>query len=183
MSWTRKPTKIPEHAARWLNPELVERVRSATPSRIAVGRTGTRYRTETYLTMRADHAIAKDAVYSEISPEFARGLGCVWLRTQAADREDYLLYPNKGRRLDAESLARLRNEGTSGCDVQVIVGDGLSAWAAERNVPELLPALMSELKGAGFSTGNPVFVQFARVGVQDWSTVQKSRMPTGAQQD
>jgi ethanolamine ammonia-lyase small subunit len=51
--------------------------------------------------------------------------------------------------------------------VQIILGDGLSAWAAEANGPALLPALQAELKAAGFSVGKPLFVRFARVGVQD----------------
>jgi len=149
------------------NPSALASFIAATPSQIAVGRTGTRYLTKTYLKMRADHAIAKDAVYSEITEEFPIQLGCVPLRSQANDREDYLLFPDHGRRLDDESLNRLHREGDRGCDVQIIVGDGLSAWAAERNVPELLPALEAELRTAGFSFGKPVFVRFARVGVQD----------------
>src|SRR6185503_2070671 len=49
----------------------------ATPARIAVGRTGlgTRYRTNTLLRFRADHAAAKDAVMSEVSPELLARLG------------------------------------------------------------------------------------------------------------
>lgn len=148
-------------------PDALERFAVSTPSRIAVGRAGTRYLTDTYLVMRADHAIAKDAVYSEIEEAFPAGLGCIGLRSQCTDRENYLLYPDRGRRLDDESLRRLAAEGDKGCDVQIIVGDGLSAWAAERNVPELLPCLESELKAAGYSVGRPVFVRFARVGVQD----------------
>jgi ethanolamine ammonia-lyase small subunit len=78
-----------------------------------------------------------------------------------------LLYPARGRRLDEPSLSALSKGATQGCDVQLIVGDGLSAWAAERNAPELLPLMQQQLQGAGFSVGRPLYVRFSRVGVQD----------------
>ncbi len=170
--YSRKYTKSAKAPLpRWLgsahDPHALDRYVSATPSRIAMGRVGTRYLTSVYLNMRADHAIAKDAVYSEIAADFPKQLGCVDLRSCSESREDYLLYPNKGRRLHADSVAVLEREGTRGCDVQVIVGDGLSAWAAERNVPALLPELQGLLEAAGFRVGKPVFVRLARVGVQD----------------
>ncbi len=149
------------------DPALLERLVQATPSRIAVGRTGLRYLTEVYLGLRADHAIAKDAVYSEVKDGFAAGLGCLELRTRCKDREDYLLNPARGRRLDEASEALLLREGTHGADVQILVADGLSAWAAEANAPALLPALQRELTAAGCRPGRPFYVRFARVGVQD----------------
>jgi ethanolamine ammonia-lyase small subunit len=159
-SLLRKPTEP-------LDPNLVEELVAHTPSRIAVGRAGTRFRTKDTLAMRAGHAIAKDAVYSDLSQEFVDSLNCIQLHSQNSDREDYLLYPNKGRRLNDESLAKLKAEGTQNVDVQVIVADGLAAWATERNVPEMLGVLTRELESAGFSYGHPIFVKFGRVGVQD----------------
>src|SRR5512143_2088577 len=46
-------------------------LQAATPARICVGRTGngTRYRTNTLLRFRADHAAAKDAVTSDVDPK------------------------------------------------------------------------------------------------------------------
>ena len=51
--------------------------------------------------------------------------------------------------------------------MQVIVGDGLSAWAVQENAPPLLPHLHEALRAAGWSTGKLLVVRFARVGVQD----------------
>ena len=150
-----------------LDPDLIEALVAHTPSRIAVGRAGTRFLTRDTLAMRAGHAIAKDAVYADISQEFVDSLKCLQLHSQNTDREDYLLYPNKGRRLNDESLALLSAEGSHDKDVQVIIADGLSAWAAERNVPELLSVLMKELSASGLTHGEPVFARFARVGIQD----------------
>jgi ethanolamine ammonia-lyase small subunit len=149
------------------NPEALGRFLASTPSRIGVGRAGTRYLTEVYIGLRADHAIAKDAVYSETEDGFPERLSCLPLHSQCKDRQEFLLYPAHGRRLDDASKALLASEGTKGADVQIIVGDGLSAWAAKANMPELLPCLQKELTAAGFSLGRPVYVRLARVGVQD----------------
>src|SRR5205814_1705442 len=44
------------------DPRVMPQLLASTPARIAVGRAGTRYRTNTMLRFRADHAAAKDAV-------------------------------------------------------------------------------------------------------------------------
>ena len=149
------------------NPEALQRFMRATPSRIGVGRAGMRYLTEVYVGLRADHAIAKDAVYSETKDGFPESLGCLPLHSQCKDRQEFLLHPRHGRRLDDASQAALAQGGTKGAQVQIIIGDGLSAWAAAANAPELLPCLTKELGNAGFSLGRPLHVRFARVGVQD----------------
>jgi ethanolamine ammonia-lyase small subunit len=149
------------------NPKALERIVEATPSRLGVGRTGTRYLTPVYLRLRADHAIAKDAVYSEIADEFVQRMQCVSLRTRAKDRERYLLHPEDGRALHPESRALLEREGTRGADVQLILGDGLSAWALDLNAAELVPAIERELAARGIRTGKRLFVRFARIAVAD----------------
>jgi ethanolamine ammonia-lyase small subunit len=134
---------------------------------VAQGRTGTRYLTRAYIQLRAEHAIALDAVRSTVPDDFAATHGCLALASRARDHEEYLLYPGQGRRLSDASRDLLQREGTRGADVQVIAGDGLSAWALLANAPDLLPALVSGLTGAGFTVGRPLFVRHARVGVQD----------------
>ncbi len=149
------------------NPKALERIVESTPSRLGVGRAGTRYLTPVYLRLRADHAIAKDAVYSEVPEVFAAQMQCVLLRTRAKDRERYLLHPDDGRALHPESRAVLEKEGTRNPDVQIILGDGLSAWALTANAGELVPALENELGAHGLNVGKRVFVRFARIGVAD----------------
>ncbi|MBR1697963.1 MAG: ethanolamine ammonia-lyase light chain EutC, partial [Anaerovibrio sp.] len=46
--------------------ELVKRLKKTTNARLGVGRAGDRFKTETLLKFRADHAIAQDAVWTEI---------------------------------------------------------------------------------------------------------------------
>src|SRR4051812_18634684 len=48
------------------DPPAMRALLDETPARVAVGRVGTRYRTNTLLRFRADHAAAKDAVLSEV---------------------------------------------------------------------------------------------------------------------
>src|SRR5262249_12080732 len=49
--------------------DAMQAMLAATPARIGVGRAGTRYRTNTLLRFRADHALAKDAVVSEVDAQ------------------------------------------------------------------------------------------------------------------
>lgn len=157
----------PVRRERIADPVEVQRVVEASPSRLAQGRVGTRYTTKAYVQLRAEHAIALDAVHSRIADDFATKLGLIPLSTKAKDHAEYLLHPDQGRRLDDASRERLQKQGTVGADVVVIVGDGLSAIAVEKQAPTLLPALSSALLGQGFSLGASVFVRHARIGVQD----------------
>jgi ethanolamine ammonia-lyase small subunit len=157
----------PVRRERIADPEEVQRVVEASPSRLAQGRVGTRYTTKAYVQLRAEHAIALDAVHSRIADDFATKLGLIPLATKAKDHAEYLLHPDQGRRLDDASRERLQQQGTMGADVVVIVGDGLSAVAVEKQAPTLLLALSSALQAQGFSLGKPVFVRHARIGVQD----------------
>lgn len=138
----------------------------ATPSRIGVGRAGLRYPTGTYLSLRTDHGLAREAVAATPNPNFVQSLGALELHTQANELQEFLLQPALARALDSASLQTLRNQGTAGVDVQIILADGLSAWAAEKN-PGLLAALQRELSAAGFSHGKPLWVHRARIAVAD----------------
>ncbi|MBS2020910.1 MAG: ethanolamine ammonia-lyase subunit EutC [Deltaproteobacteria bacterium] len=162
---TCRPRSMP-HVPVFDKSELAQ-LKAATPARLAQGRTGTRYLTGVYVGLRAEHAIALDAVHGEVPDDLPQKLGCISLRTRCKSRDEYLLHPDAGRRLDDESAKRLTAEGTRGADVQIICGDGLAAWALIENGPALLPALTNALTAARFKLGKPLFVKFARVGVQD----------------
>ena len=147
--------------------EDLEALKEATPARIAQGRTGTRYLTDSYLGLRADHAIALDAVESQVPDGWPEAQGWLPLRSRAKDHAEYLLHPDLGRRLDDASRARCEKEADKGVDIQVIAGDGLSAAALLENGPPLVQALVRALPQAGFRVGRPLFVRHARIGVQD----------------
>jgi ethanolamine ammonia-lyase small subunit len=146
-----------------------------TAARIALGRAGGSVRTETLLDFRLAHARAKDAV--ELSFDVASlaaalsasGIDTARLETEAADRRAFLLRPDQGRRLAAHSRAELttRAGGWGRRDLCIVVSDGLSALAAERQVPALLAALMPALYQRGISVYPVLIAPFARVKLAD----------------
>jgi ethanolamine ammonia-lyase small subunit len=163
-AWSRGPKHRPLPPPR--NAPALDRLVATTPSRIVTGRTGTRYLTTSYLGLRADHAIALDAVESEVPDGWAATQGWVPLKTRAADHTDFLLHPDHGRSLDDASRAVVEKLDQR-VDLQLIAGDGLSAHALLTNGPAVITALITELTNVGFSVGQPLFVKFARIGVQD----------------
>ncbi len=146
-------------------------VRARTPARILVGRAGPSYRTATQLELRRDHAAALDAVHAEVDMERDLGIDLVRrfqlfeVRTRAGSKEEYLLRPDLGRRLDDAARELIRKECPAGCVLQVAIGDGLSAAAVAAQVPALLPRLDDEARRRGWSFGRPFFVRHCRVGV------------------
>ncbi len=163
---TELPAPIP------LNPEdALAAVRARTPARVLVGRAGSSYCTATQLALRSDHAAALDAVHAEIDLE--RDLGAELIQTFgifevascATDKAEYLMRPDLGRRLSDTAREAVRSGCTANADLQVVLGDGLSAAAVAAQVPGLLPLLAEEARGRGWSFGRPFFVRHCRVGI------------------
>ncbi|MFM8286358.1 MAG: ethanolamine ammonia-lyase subunit EutC [Planctomycetaceae bacterium] len=88
------------------------------------------------------------------------------LATRATSRRDYLLRPDWGRQLDEPSAQQLDNS-PPGYDLVIIVSDGLSAFAANRQVAPLLAYLLPLLRDAGWNLAPLLIVPFARVALQD----------------
>jgi ethanolamine ammonia-lyase small subunit len=139
----------------------------STPARIAVGRAGNRYRTNTLLRFRADHAAAKDAVLSEVDPKLVERLGLVELTTRAADKPTFLTRPDAGRALSEESKRLVAERCQKGPQLQVIYGDGLSAAALNQHLEAYHQALGRELAARQLRLGTPLFVRRSRVKVMD----------------
>lgn len=146
---------------------LKEVIKTSTSARLGVGRCGPRPLTDVLLSFQEDHAAAQDAIFIRVDSEFIKRLGLIHLKTRVTDINEHLTRPDLGRRLDEESEKILRAEGVTEPQVQLIVADGLSSTAVEKNVPELLPFLQKGLEKAGVKIGKPVFVEFGRVGVID----------------
>src|SRR5436309_5060809 len=124
---------------------LLDALRARTPARILVGRAGASYRTPTQLSLRQDHAFALDAVHAEIDlardlpPDLVQRFGMFEVATRAETKEEYLRRPDLGRRLNDAAREAIRGRCPAGVDLQVAVGDGLSAAAVAAQVPGLLP--------------------------------------------
>jgi ethanolamine ammonia-lyase small subunit len=136
-------SKRPEHAVVQSVPESWLALRRHTPARVAIGRVGSGLPTQAYLEFQAAHARARDAVHAALNLDAmvqsfaASGWPVIPVRSAAADRQAYLRMPDLGRRLSAESKARL-SEPMVAPDVVIVVGDGLSSVAVECNAVPVL---------------------------------------------
>jgi len=151
--------------------DTVRKVRMRTPARLLVGRAGASYRTSTQMDLREAHAAARDAVRAELSLQGVFGNMFVerWklfeVRTRAADKNEYLLHPDLGRRFDDRSRAEIQRRCVPGTELQIIIGDGLSVPAVATQVPALFPLLFEGAKERGWSAGQPFVIRYCRVGI------------------
>jgi ethanolamine ammonia-lyase small subunit len=151
--------------------QFAELARARTPARIMVGRAGAAYRTNTWLRLRGDHALARDAVLADVQLErdFGEALVTDWglfeVATVAATKNEYLLRPDLGRSLSTDSRAELLKRCPEGAQLQVAIADGLSAKAVQIQVPSLLPLLSAQARQRGWCFGQPFLLRHARVGV------------------
>ena len=151
----------------------VEAALARTPARVLVGRAGPAYRTATWLQLRADHAAARDAVHAEV--DLLRDFGLQRIagfllfnaQTQAVSKVEYLRRPDLGRKLSDDSCELLRARCPTARDLQVVIGDGLSATAVASQAPELLDRLREAAQARGWSFGRPFLVRYCRVGVMN----------------
>lgn len=162
--------ELPELAA-LPGTDLGRRVRELTTARVLTGRVGTAYRTSSLLGLRADHAAARDAVDAELDlaarplDELVQRYGLFAVGSRARDGVQHLRRPDLGRLLDEAAEATLRERCPVDVDLQVLLGDGLSASAVAAQVPGLLPLLLSGAAGRGWSTGQVFAVRHCRVGI------------------
>src|ERR1700719_1524410 len=152
-------------------PEVLRKIRERTPSRILVGRAGAAYRTSTQLELREAHAAARDAVRAELGLETAFGGSFIkqWnlfeVCTEARSKEEYLLQPDLGRRLNETSRQELAERCSRENDIHIAIGDGLSVTAVAAQVPSLLLLLEEGARARGWTIGNPFVIRHCRVGV------------------
>lgn len=137
------------------------------PSASGSGRAGARYKTLTMLRFRADHAAAQDAVFSQVSEDFAAKNGMVEVKSKCRDKDEYLTRPDLGRCFDEENQQKIRAAVPGTPRVQIVVGDGLSSAAITANAMDCLAAIRDGLKLRGIDPGTPIFVRYCRVGAGD----------------
>lgn len=148
-------------------PGVMKAMLASTPARIAVGRVGSRYRTNTLLRFRADHAAAKDAVLSEVDEKLLARLGFVEVSTLAEDKRMFLVRPDAGRALSQSGKQVLLEKCQRAPQVQVCYGDGLSAAAINAHLEAFHQAFQRAAQARGLKLGTPVFVRRSRVKVMD----------------
>lgn len=147
--------------------DALARMMKRTTARIGVGRTGPRLMTRTMLTLRADHAQARDAVFADVNPSVLEAVGLFTVQTMCQDKNTYITRPDLGRRLSPEAVEILRERCIMNPDVQIYAADGLSSTAIEVNLNRILPVLVESLTNMGFKVGTPFYLRFGRVGSEE----------------
>ena len=142
-------------------------MKAKTPARLGMGRAGTRYKTETVLRFRADHAAAQDAVFSYVDEEFIKENNMFAVETLCKDKDEYLTRPDLGRKFSPETINNIKSKFGTNQKVLILVGDGLSSAAIEANLKDCVPAIKQGLKMYGIDSSEILFVKHCRVGAMD----------------
>ncbi len=148
------------------DPEALKALIASTTARIGVGRAGPHYNTYSLLLFQADHAITQDALYRDVDQKLLDDLGLFTVQTNiTGGKQEYLLRPDLGRQLSADAKQVISDKCVKSPNLQLVVGDGLSAAAVEANAREMFPVILNGAKQAGLTVGTPFFVKYARVGI------------------
>ncbi|MBK0380808.1 ethanolamine ammonia-lyase subunit EutC [Mucilaginibacter segetis] len=147
-------------------------LRQFTSARIGIGSSGAAIPTKPALEFKMAHAHARDAVYSRMDTEMLTDeliqfkLPVLALHSKATNREQYLQRPDMGRSLDELSSNRLADQITNN-GIVIIIADGLSAAAINKNVLVLLKLLIPRLTDAGYKLAPICLVEQGRVAIGD----------------
>jgi ethanolamine ammonia-lyase small subunit len=145
-----------------------EALRSYTPARLGLERTGVSLATRPLLDFQLAHARARDAVHAAIDvrmlcDELRRSdLASLALESKARDRATYLRRPDLGRALSEDSAALLK---PGEYDVVFVIADGLSALAVERQALRLMREVLPLI--AGWRLAPVCVVEQGRVAIGD----------------
>lgn len=147
-------------------------LRQLTTARIGLPRSGASVATAALLDFKLAHARARDAVLAPFDQaglvDELAGLGGAVLPAASAaeDRRSYLMRPDLGRRLNAESMARLAAH-RGAFDVALVVADGLSASAVACHAAAVLSRVLPALQADGWRLAPLVVVRHGRVALGD----------------
>jgi ethanolamine ammonia-lyase small subunit len=140
----------------------------STSARIGVGRAGPRYTTASLLLFQGDHAVTQDALYRDVDPKLLDEFNLFTVQTRVTGgKQEYLLRPDLGRLLSDEAKRIINEKCQKNVNIQLVVGDGLSAAAIEANLRKIFPVIKQGTQTAGLTFGTPFFVKNARVGVMN----------------
>ena len=125
-----------------------------TQARIALGRAGDSLPTQAVLDFGLAHAQARDAVHvpmdiDQIETDLEKaGFSAIHVQSEAKDRKEYLVRPDRGRKLDQTSRhLLLANQLQEPIDAVFVIADGLSAFAPGRHAVPFLRVIRDRLQG------------------------------------
>ena len=149
------------------NLDALKAMRRATPARVAVWRAGPRYLTSTLLRFRADHAVAMDAVFTDVSEDWIKQNNLPRFKTECETKDMFLTRPDLGRRFTSEEAAGIKSHVGGNNRVVIYVADGLSTTAVTTNAMDTYKAICDGLARHSIKPSAPFFVQYGRVGSED----------------
>ena len=153
------------------NPKDADGLRAlvdSTSARIGVGRAGPRYRTRSLLLFQGDHAVTQDALYRDVDQKLLNDFNLFTVQTKiTGGKQEYLLRPDLGRLLNDDAKRIINEKCQKNVNIQLVVGDGLSAAAIEANLRQIFPVIKQGVQTAGLTFGMPFFIKYARVGVMN----------------
>lgn len=145
-----------------------------TPARVASDTIGVSLKTHEVLRFRQDFASTKDALahtldFQTIQERINKtGLDYITLKSQIHNREDYLLRPDLGRNLNAESEEEIStSSNNTNIDLCICITDGLSAKAVDQQCMDVLELLLPTLQSAHISIGPICLIENGRVAISD----------------
>ncbi|WP_263358527.1 ethanolamine ammonia-lyase subunit EutC [Acidicapsa ligni] len=164
--------QISPKSSQQMSPTLATHLRSLTPARVGLRRTGLSIAINELLDFQLAHARARDAVHAALQPSTLltalrdlprQSKDPLLLHSAAANRQAYLQRPDLGRKLDESSRKRLIEYPEPGpYNLSIVLVDGLSALAVERNATPLLAELLPNL---------PEFMQLAPICIVEQGRV------------
>lgn len=155
----------------WGNPRIFcssdvefQRLVESVPAYYGLQNAGPRPAEDVKRRVKANQAVARDAIYAELRPTEMGSIGLRELRTAATGKHVHLSDPELGTRVAEELLSGLLPEDN---DVQIVISDGLSAEAIHHNIPELLPVLLDGLRSRELRIGEPIIAPYGRVKLSE----------------
>ncbi|KAF7762877.1 ethanolamine ammonia-lyase small subunit [Pseudoalteromonas undina] len=159
-------------------------LRQFTDARIGLGRAGISLPTSEMLAFQLSHAQARDAVnfpldINEMKAKLATvntaNARVLHLHSQAVDRVTYLQRPDLGRKLNENSrqllldfVAEQQQSTQEKYDLAIVVADGLSSLAVQKNAAPFITELLSQLSVNKPLTFAPItLVEQGRVAIGD----------------
>jgi ethanolamine ammonia-lyase small subunit len=153
------------------NPKDADGLRAlmaSTTARIGVGRAGPRYSTAELLLFQGDHAVTQDALYRDVDQKLLDEFSLFTVQTKVTGgKQEYLLRPDLGRLLNDDAKRLINEKCQKNVNIQLVVGDGLSAAAVEANLRQIFPVIKQGAQTANLTFGTPFFIKYARVGVMN----------------
>lgn len=150
------------------NPAALTELVASTPARIGVGRAGPRYKTASLLLFQGDHAVTQDALYRDVDQSLLDEFNLMTVQTRiSGGKQEYLLRPDLGRQLSDSARQMITEKCVKNPDIQLVIGDGLSAAAIESNLRQIFPVIVNGAQIAKLRFGTPFFIKFCRVGVMN----------------